>query len=99
MKAVKGKLGGGGVIYLATLALFLFFLISSAPHFVHHSFDQSQTAPCLAFSIAKGCHLKPTSAIILPVIQAAVKGIFLSFEVWNPHFTPSPFSQRAPPVA
>jgi hypothetical protein len=84
--------------YLAASALFLFFLISSAPHLVHHSFNQSQATPCLAFSIAKGCHLKLASAINLPVIDVAIEGIPLSFEVWIPYLTPSPFSQRAPPL-
>jgi len=99
MKIVKGSLEAGRLLYLAASALFLFFLISSVPHLVHHSFDKSQPAPCVALSIAKSCHLKPTSFINLPIVQVTFEAISLSFEVWIPFLTPSPFSKRAPPLA
>ena len=98
MKAVKNNQRMNRFFYLAASALFLFFLISSAPHLVHHSFDESQTTPCPIFSLAKSCHLKPTSAIDLPSTHLFTEKIVLSIEVWIPYFTPSPFSQRAPPT-
>src|SRR3970040_1305116 len=98
MKAVKGNLAGGGVIYLATLALFLFFFISSAPHRVHHSFDQSHLTPCQAFSAAKGCHLQASSITDFSVARIASEWVVPTPETWIPYSTPSPFSIRAPPL-
>lgn len=82
-----------------TAALLLFFLVQSSPHRVHHSFDQGEAAQCVVFSVAQGCHLKPTSAISLPAIHIAIEGIALSLEAWISYLPPSPFSIRAPPVA
>lgn len=83
----------------ATAAAFLFLLVESAPHRVHHFFDQADAARCLIFSVAKGCHLKATSAISLPTLYVAIEEILLSFELWIPYLSPSPFLKRAPPVA
>lgn len=98
MKAVKNNQRMNRFFYLAASALFLFFLIYSTPHLVHHSFAQPLSGPCPVFSMAKGCHLKPASVIQLPITLVATTGIILSFEVWIPYLTPSPFSQRAPPT-
>lgn len=86
-------------ISLLSGLLFLSFIVCSAPHLVHHTFDQSQATPCLAFSVAKGCHLKPTTAVSLTIKQITIEGVTSSLEVWIPHLTPSPFSKRAPPLA
>ncbi len=98
MKAVKNNQRMNRFFYLAASALFLLFLISSAPHLVHHSFGQSQPTPCLAFSIAKGCHLKPTSAIEFSITEIISEWVVPSLEIWITYFTPSPFWQRAPPT-
>ena len=96
---MKRNLAASRFLYLATSALFLFFLIYSAPHLVHHSFDESQATPCLVFSLAKGCHIKPVSAIDLLITHVVIEKIALSVEVWISYLRPSPFSIRAPPVA
>ena len=83
----------------ATAAAFLFLFLESAPHRVHHFFDQADAAQCLVFSVTQGCHLQPTSAISLPALHIASEEIALSPEVWIAYSTPFPFSQRAPPVA
>lgn len=99
MKGAKGNLGAARFLYLVASTVFLSFLIYSAPHLVHHPFDDAQSSPCLAFSVAKGCHLQPISEINLPTIQLAGEEITLPLEVWIPYLNPSPFSKRAPPVA
>ena len=99
MQIVKRRLEAGRFLSLAASALFLFFFLYSAPHLVHHAFDESQVNPCLVFAIAKGCHLKPNSAINLLITQITIEEIAFSFELWIPYLTPSPFSKRAPPLA
>jgi len=99
MKAAKANSQGERLAYLAASALFLFFLIYSTPHLVHHSFGQPLSGPCPVFSAAKGCHLKPAPAIQLLVALPVTTGITLSFEIWIPHLPPLPFSTRAPPPA
>lgn len=98
MKWIRGKLDLPRLSRLAAATLFLFFLFSSLPHRVHHLFDPDLQNPCVAFALSKGCHLKLTPAIHLPVTQIAIEGIILSLEVWIPYLTPSPFSKRAPPL-
>lgn len=98
MKAAKANSQGERLFYLAASALFLFFLIYSTPHLVHHSFGQSRLTPCLVFSTAKGCHLQPTSIIDFSVTQITSEWVAPSFEVWIPYLDSSPFSQRAPPA-
>lgn len=98
MKTVKGLLKASRFFCLAAFALFLFFLVYSAPHRVHHSFEHTQSPPCPVFSFATGCYLEPASAINLLTSQIATEKIVLFPEVWIPYRTPSPFSQRAPPV-
>jgi hypothetical protein len=97
MKQPKECLRADRLPYLAAAALFLFFLLYSAPHQVHHAFDD-HAAPCLAFAVAKGCHLQLTSTISFSVTPIASAWIVPSLDVWIPYFIPSPFSQRAPPT-
>lgn len=99
MKLTRGKPRVDELSYLAASALFLFFLIYSAPHFVHHAFDEAEATPCLALSIAKSCHLQPTSTANFSTIRITSECVVLSVEVWIPYLTPSPFLKRAPPVA
>lgn len=98
MKPAKENFRAARLPYFAAAALFLFFLLYSAPHQVHHAFDESHSAPCLAFSVAKGCHLQLTSTISISITPIASEWVPPSLGVWIPYFTPSPFSQRAPPA-
>jgi hypothetical protein len=97
MKVVKSHLGAD-LLYLTAGALFLLFLVASTPHRVHHFFDPNPETSCATFTLSKGCHLKPTPAVNLPITKTATEGIILSLEVWIPYLTYSPFSKRAPPV-
>jgi hypothetical protein len=101
MKLLRDNQRAKRLLYVAGPALFLFFLIESTPHYVHHAFDhdQSEAESCLVFSVAKGCHLKPPASFQLPVIKVAIGRTALSLEVWIPYAIPSPISQRAPPLA
>ena len=78
-------------------AVFIFFLLESTPHRVHHVFDQTAAAECVVFSVTQACHLKPSSGPRITLIQLAVGVSIFAFEVWIPYVWPSPFSQRAPP--
>jgi hypothetical protein len=99
MKPAKETFRSDRLSYFAAAALFLFFLLYSAPHQIHHSFEHSDTpSPCLAFAVAKGCHLQTTSPIDFSFTPTASASIVFSLSVWIPYFTPSPFSQRAPPA-
>jgi hypothetical protein len=80
-------------------SLFLFFIISIAPHLVHHSFDESPPTTCQAFAVAKGCPLQPLSVTGLAPNEFIAEEFSLSLDIWVPHFAPSPFLQRAPPQA
>jgi hypothetical protein len=100
MKLAKTNLKTDRLSYLAAAALFLFFLLYSAPHQIHHSFEHSDSpSPCQAFAVAKGCHLQTISPIDFSFTPTASAAIVFSPSVWIPYFTPSPFSQRAPPTA
>jgi hypothetical protein len=98
MKRAKKIFRADRLSYLAAAALFLFFLLYSAPHQVHHAFDESHSAPCLALSVAKSCHLQLTSTLDFSFTPIASAWIGPSLRAWIPYFTPSPFSQRAPPT-
>lgn len=82
---------------LAAAALFLVFLLYSAPHRVHHVFESDQAAPCAALSAAKSCHLQPAATVELAADRISDETALILPEVWIPSFSPSPFSQRAPP--
>jgi hypothetical protein len=98
MKPAKENLRPERIAYLVAAALFLFFLLYSAPHQVHHAFEHSPTTLCLAFAVAKSCHLQLTSVVDFSFTPTASEWIRPSFRVWTPYFIPSPFSQRAPPT-
>ena len=86
-------------ISLLAAFLFVFFLLLSAPHQVHHSLEGSQANQCVVFTAAKGCDLRPLPFVSLPVITQIFLGeIFPSVEVRITEFTPLPFSIRAPPA-
>jgi hypothetical protein len=86
-------------ISFVTATLFLAFFLSSAPHLVHHSFDEAQAAQCPAFSAAKGCHFNLTVSTSATIAQAPPTKAILSLETWVSCFLPLPFSNRAPPQA
>lgn len=98
MKAVRQIFAPDHVLFLAACALFLFYLVYSAPHRVHHFFDPNGRDACVTFMLAKSCHLESTSAISLPFSQVAFGGIALFLEASIPHRPPSAFWQRAPPL-
>jgi hypothetical protein len=84
----------------AAAALFLFFLLYSAPHRVHHSFEEHDApSACLVFSVAKGCSLDSPSSVDFSITRILVEPPVPSLKVWTPYFLSSPFSQRAPPTA
>jgi hypothetical protein len=84
-------------------ASFVFFILFTAPHRVHHSFehshDESRPTACHAFAVAKGCPIAPVSAIGDFTALFIFEEMPSLLEVWIPTFSPSPFSQRAPPQA
>jgi len=98
MKVFRRIFAADHVLYLTALALFLFFLVCSTPHRVHHFFDPNPGDACLTFALAKSCHLESTSAISLPFSQVAFGGIALFLEASIPHRPPSAFLPRAPPL-
>jgi hypothetical protein len=98
MKLAKENFWAYRLPYFAAAALFLFFLLYSAPHQVHHAFDPEHSAPCLAFSVAKSCHLQLTAAVDISIAETPAEWIVPFVEVWVPSFTHSPYSQRAPPT-
>lgn len=79
-------------------ALFVFLLVSSAPHRVHHLFDSDSQNGCVVFTLSKGCHLNPTLALNLFVIQTFIEEVFSSAEIWIPYLSTSPYFGRAPPL-
>lgn len=83
---------------LAAAGLFLLFLIYSTPHQVHHAFDPSHSAPCLAFSVAKSCHLQVAAPVDFSFAETVHAWVVASYEVRIPYSTPAPVSQRAPPA-
>jgi hypothetical protein len=97
MKPAKETFRADRLSYFAAAALFLFFLLYSAPHQVHHAFDD-HPSPCLTFAVAKGCSLDSAPTVNFFIAPTATERLVQSFEVWVPYFTPSPFSQRAPPT-
>src|SRR5713226_7107446 len=80
-------------------AIFIFFILSSTPHLVHHAFDDSRATTCQAFAIAKGCHIKPVSVDGLLTNDLVIETFFAPSTVWIPRLATSPFSPRAPPAA
>jgi hypothetical protein len=124
---------------LVTIGFFVLLLVSSAPHRVHHLFEElgvtlkssadaatptrphshgeqnsehddsghehdqnsggSAKADCVAQAVAQNSHVAPAQATEVDYLELASKtqpAVTLS---WHYHFSPSPFSQRAPPQA
>ena len=124
---------------LTLAAAFLFFLLYSAPHRVHHLFEElgvsrktsddaakataphdrpernaehdnpghehdhnsrgSAKADCTVQAVAQNFHVAPEQAIVIGYRELESQtrpAVTLS---WHYHFSPSPFSQRAPPGA
>ncbi|HEY2989875.1 MAG TPA: hypothetical protein VGL11_19295 [Candidatus Binatia bacterium] len=79
--------------------LFIFLLVASTPHRVHHLFD-SDEAPksCVVFTLSKGCHLNLTEPVNVFAVDIFVEKLFPSFEVLIPSRASLPFFQRAPPL-
>jgi hypothetical protein len=87
------------IAYLAAAALFLSFLLYSAPHQVHHAFQPRHATPCIAFSIVKSCHLDATAAVDLLFARSFSGRPALTIEISDSHSTLAAVSQRAPPSA
>jgi hypothetical protein len=128
-----------GKMRLALAGAFLFFVLYSAPHRVHHLFEElgvspkssddvamatgphshaeqnsahdnpghehdqnsrgSAKADCTVQAVAQNFHLAPEQAIEIDYLELESQtqpAVTLS---WHYHFSPSPFSQRAPPLA
>jgi hypothetical protein len=86
-------------IALLVGCLFIFLLVASAPHRVHHLFDSDESPKsCVVFTLSKGCHLSLTPTATIFVIETFVEKLFLLFELAIPTLVLSPFSQRAPPL-
>src|SRR2546425_777768 len=118
MKALRRSLRVTRPFCLSTATFLVFFILFSAPHRVHHFFEEFSSPqpkghadphqhpsrptpdnpPCIAQSVAKSCHLNLIAPVSLLLIQTVIGGVVLSREVWIPNLTPSPFSQRAPPL-
>jgi len=79
--------------------LFLFFLIETAPHQIHHFFDQAEAAQCVVFSVAQGWYLKTVSAISFPNAEGVIQKVLLFTAILIPDVPSSPFSSRSPPLA
>jgi hypothetical protein len=81
-------------------SIFIYFILSTTPHLVHHLFDESPTPPCQVYAIAKSCHIQPVSVTTLSPDRFVIeKTSSVSLATWIPYLDPSPFSQRAPPQA
>jgi hypothetical protein len=89
-------------VCLALAALFLSFLVYSAPHQVHHLFEHphsARPAPCQALAVAKTCHLQVAAPIALSFEENIVQwSAPAAVDSLRPS-TASPFSARAPPLA
>jgi hypothetical protein len=79
-------------------AAFFFFILFTAPHLVHHSFDDSPPGACQAFAVAKGCPIQAVSVAPPFTSRAALETFFAPLPVWIPRLAIFPFSQRAPPI-
>lgn len=126
------SVGTRGKAHLLLAVAFLFFVLYSAPHRVHHFFEQTplalannvggpdadnsaheaghshggvpkaprtNSADCAVLSLAQNAHAftPPLLALSLQVIACAHVGDLTVFSADS--FNPSPFSQRAPPLA
>ena len=127
----------GAKIRLAVAGAFLFFVLYSAPHRVHHLFEKlgvpqetsddaatptpshthpgqnsghddaghehdqspggSTKADCVGQAVAQNSHVAPAEAAEVDCLEVASKTQPIVTLSWHYHFSPSPFSQRAPP--
>jgi hypothetical protein len=129
MKAPRTTAPVKRVLHLHLAAAFLFFLVGSAPHRVHHFFEQGTLAPqsavvthshdageddpghphapqapgnapdCAVQSLAQNAHAAAPSLGALPLEEFACARIEHLAVARAASFNPSPFSQRAPPLA
>jgi hypothetical protein len=114
----------------ALAAAFLFFVLYTAPHRVHHFFEQGPIAPadhddharsgnsggtqrhdhdgqspqpqrpdCAVQLVAQSTHFASPPLIEFPFSTFACARTELLEVAWAAPFDPSPFSQRAPPLA
>ena len=127
-----------GKTRLALAAAFLFFVLYSAPHRVHHLFEEigvspkssdeaarstphshpgqksepdnashehdqssrdSAKADCVPQAVAQNFHVAPAQSIKVDYLELESKAQPAVTLSWHYHFSPSPFSQRAPPRA
>lgn len=77
---------------------FVAFILITAPHLVHHVFDDEHEAPpCQAFAIAKGCHARAVPVVAVVAVWTYYQPVAVHPDIWTPNFSSAPFSQRAPP--
>jgi hypothetical protein len=124
--------GSRGKACVLVAAAFLFFVLYSAPHRVHHLLEQAPFAPaqtnaatdgghsasdnhhghnripktpgtnpadCAVQSLAQNAHASTPALIGLPAQTAACSRRNETAVAWTASFNPSPFAQRAPPLA
>lgn len=85
---------------LLAAAVFVFFILASAPHSVHHVFKPHKTPEnCLVYSLAQGCHVAAVSAAALPAAEHAIEYIAPARAIPIVRRAAAPFFQRAPPAA
>jgi hypothetical protein len=121
---------GKGCLLLAVA--FLFFVLSSTPHRVHHFFEQTtagqaehvsaldgansaheadhghrglpkapgtESPDCAVLSLAQNAHASTAALVALPVLPVVYAHAGDLAVLSTGSFNPSPFSQRAPPLA
>jgi len=85
---------------LFAAAAFIFFILASAPHSVHHVFKPHKTPEnCLVFSLAHGCQVAAVTGIALPTPERSVAHVVPERDLPTVRAAGAPFSQRAPPAA
>lgn len=87
------------VIFLATAASFLFFLLYSTPHRVHHLFEEDQESPCVAYTLVRSCQISHGETLTFGFADVEFKDLPEIGESWIAHFFAATTSQRAPPFA
>jgi hypothetical protein len=119
-----------GQVRVAVAAAFLFFVLYSAPHRVHHFFEQGPVAAaqdsnqawhndpsganghdherespqpkptdCAAQLAAQNAHFAALPLIEFPFATFNSAAVEPHAVAWASSFNPSPYSQRAPPLA
>jgi hypothetical protein len=93
------KLNASRNLALPAAVLFVFLIVSSAPHRVHHLFDQDSRAHCAVFTLSKACDLDSTSPVNFSGAEILVETVVLAHDIWIPYLSPSPYFGRAPPIS